>query len=128
MPGQRIFDFVREHGGERDDGPGGAAMGELPVHLVGDRTLLQHHDHVVRLFRERRDMQIDGAVARIARSAEIDLVFVHCGSAGAHLVDQSEQGTAERHQVAQRMAPQQRQRHLEKGFRRHVGVGDPSVG
>ena len=54
--------------------------------------------------------------------------LVPFGSPLLVLVDQSEQGTTERHQVAQRMAPQQRQRHLEKGFRRHVGVGDPSVG
>ena len=79
--GQRILDLVREHGGERDHRTRRAAMGELAIHLVGDRALLQHHHHKVRLLRQRRDVQIDGAVAGIARRAEIDLVFIDCGAA-----------------------------------------------
>ena len=50
------------------------------------------------------------------------------GAGGAHLLDQSEQRTAERHQVAQQMAPQQRHRNLEEGFRRDVGVRHLAVG
>jgi hypothetical protein len=72
-------------------------------------------------------MQIDQAVARIARRAQIHLVFVDGGGAAAHLIDQRQQWTAEGHQVAQQMAPQQRNRDFEKRFRRHVGVGDLAV-
>ena len=74
--GQRVFDFVRKHGGERDNRTRRAAMGELPIHLVGDGALLQHHYDVIRLLRQRRDMEIDQPIARIPRRAEIDLVFV----------------------------------------------------
>ena len=125
--GQRILDLVRQHGGERDHRARGAAMGELAVHLVGDGALLQHHHDVVRLFRQRRDMQIDQPVAGIARRAEIDLVFVDRGAARAHLLDQREQRAAERHQVAQQMPAQQRHRDFEKCFRRGIGVGHLAV-
>ena len=53
---QRIFDFMGEHGCQRDHRARCASMGELPVHFVGDRALLQHHDDVIRLLRQRRDM------------------------------------------------------------------------
>ena len=126
--GQRVLDLVRQHGGERDHRARGAAMGELAVHLVGDGALLQHHHDVVRPLGQRRDMQVDEALARIARRAEIDLVFVDRRAALAHLLDQRQQRAAERHQVAQRVPAQQRQRRFEEGFRRHIGVGDLAVG
>ena len=45
--GQRVLDLVRQHRAERRDRARGAAMGELPVHLVGDGALLEHqHDDV----------------------------------------------------------------------------------
>ena len=97
---ERILDLVREHGRERGHRARGAAMGELAVHLVGDRALLQHHDHVVRPLRQRRHVQVDQPLAGIARRAEIDLVFVDRGAARAHLLDERQQGAAERHQVA----------------------------
>ena len=79
---QRVLDLVGEHGGERDHRARRAAVGELAVHLVGDGALLQHHHDVVRPLRERRHMQVDDAVAGIARRAEVDLVFVDGGAAG----------------------------------------------
>ena len=79
--GERILDLVRQHGGERGHRARRAAMGELAVHLVGDGALLQHDHDVVGPLRQRRDMQIDQPFARIARRAEIDLVFVHGGAA-----------------------------------------------
>ena len=125
--GQRILDLVREHGGKRNHRARGAAMRELAVHLVGDGALLQHHHHVVRPLRQRRDVQIHQPVAGIARRAEIDLVFVDRGAGCANLIDQCEQGTAERHQIAQQMAAQQRHRNLEESFRRHVGISHLAV-
>ena len=112
--GERILDLVRQHGGERDHRARRAAMGELAVHLVGDRALLQHDDHMVRPLRQRRDVQVDEALAGIARRAEIDLVFVDRRAARAHLIDQRQQGAAERHEVAQAMTAQQRQRGFEE--------------
>ncbi len=120
--GQRIFDLVRQHGGKRDHRTRRAAMGELAIHLVGDGALLQHHHDMVRLLGQRRDVKIDQPVARIARRAEIDFVFVDGRAAPAHLLDQREQRAAERHEVAQQMAPQQRHRDLEKRLRRGIGV------
>ena len=102
-------------------------MGQLPVHLVGDGALLQHHHHGIGLFRQRRHVKVDQPVAGIARRAEIDLVFVDRGAARAHLLDQREQGTAERHQVAQQMPPQMRHRDFEKSLRRGIGVGHLAV-
>jgi hypothetical protein len=74
--GERVFDLVCEHGRQRDDRAGGPAMGELAVHLVGDRALLQHDDHVIRPLRQRRHIKVDQALAGIARRTEIDLVLV----------------------------------------------------
>ncbi len=125
--GQRIFDFVRQHGGECDHRARRAAMGQLTIHLVGDGALLQHHHHVVELLRQRRHVQVDEPVAGIARRSQIDLVFVDCGAARAHLLDQGEQGTAERHQVAQGLTPQQRQRNFEERFRRRIGIDHLAV-
>ena len=68
--GQRILDLVRQHGGKRDHRARRAAMGELAVHLVGDGALLQHHHDMAGPLRQRRDMQVDEALAGIARRAE----------------------------------------------------------
>ena len=122
--GQRVLDLVRQHGGERDHRARRAAMGELAVHLVRDGALLQHHHHVVGIFRQRRDMQVDQPLARIARGGEIDLVFVDRRAALAHLLDQRQERRAERHQFAQHVPAQHRDRRLEELFGRHIGVGD----
>ena len=74
--GQRILDLMRQHRGQRDHRARGAAMRELAVHLVGDGALLQHHDDMAGPLGQRRDVQVDLAVAAHARRAEIDLVFV----------------------------------------------------
>ena len=74
--GQRVLDFMRQHRRQRDHRTRRAAMGQLPVHLVGDGALLQHHHDMAGPFRERRDMQIDLAIAADPRRAQIDLVFI----------------------------------------------------
>ena len=65
--------------------------------------------------------QVRGAALAIA-------LCIAGGAAGAHLVDQRQQRAAERHEVAQQMPPQQRQRHFEEGFGGDIGVGDLAVG
>jgi hypothetical protein len=86
--GQRILDFVGQHRGERDDRARRTPVRQLPVHLVGDGALLQHHDDVARPLGQRGHVQVDLAVAADAGRTEIDLVFVDRRSARAHLVDQ----------------------------------------
>ena len=103
-------------------------MRQLPVHLVGDGALLQHHDDMAGPLGERGDVQIDLAVATDAGRAEIDLVFVDRRTARAHLIDQREQRAAERHQFLQRLPPQKLRRNLEEGFRGDVGVDDTAIG
>jgi hypothetical protein len=126
--GQRVFDFMGEHRRKRDYRTGRAAMRELAIHLVGDGALLQHHDDVFRLFRQRRYMQVHQTVAWIAWRAEIDLVFIDGRTASAHLLDQQKERTAERHQFAKLMTPQQRQRNLKEGFGRSIGVDHFPIG
>jgi hypothetical protein len=126
--GKRVLDLMGEHRGQRDHAARGAAMGELPVHLVGDGAFLQHHHDMAGALGERRDMQVDLAIATHAGGAQIDLVFIDRRMAGTHLVDQGEQRTAERHQLLQRLALQELGRDFEKGFGRHVGVDDLSIG
>ena len=104
--GQRILDLVGEHRGKRDYRTCSAAMRELAVHLVGNGALLQHHDDVIRLLRQWRDVQVDQPITGIARRAEVNFVFVHCRTAPTYLLDQYEQGAAERHQLAQQVTPQ----------------------
>ena len=74
--GQRVLDLMRQHRGQRDHRARRAAMRQLPVHLVGDGALLQHHDDMAGPLGQRRDVQIDLAVAADPRRAEIDLVLV----------------------------------------------------
>ena len=126
--GQRVLDFMRQHRGQRDHRARRAAMRQLPVHLVGDGALLQHHDDMAGPLGQRRDVKIHLAIAADPRRAEIDLVFVDRRAAGAHLIDQRQQRTAERHKFLQRLALQKLRRNLEKRFRRHVGIDDPAVG
>ena len=83
-------------------------MRELPVHFVGDGALLQHHDHVACSVRKGGDMKVNKPLARIARCAKIDFVFVYCGPTRAHLLDQGQKRASEGHQVAQLMPTQQR--------------------
>src|SRR6516162_9201358 len=54
--------------------------------FVSDGALLQHHHDVAGLLRHGRDVQVDEAVAGHARRGQIDLVFVHRGTAAAHLL------------------------------------------
>ena len=75
-------------------------MRELAVHLIGDRALLEHDDHVPGAVRHRRDVQVDQTFARITRRSQINLVFVDRSPARAHLLDERQQGAAERNELA----------------------------
>ena len=103
-------------------------MRQLPVHLVGDGALLQHHDDMAGPLGERRDMKIDLAIAADPRRAQIDLVFIDRRAAAAHLIDQRQQRTAERHKFLQRLTLQKLGRNLEKRFRGHIRIDDLAVG
>ena len=124
---QRILDLVRQHRGKRDHRARRAAMGQLTVHLVGDGPLLQHDHQMVRPVRQRRNMQIDQTLARIARRPQIDLVFIDRSATRARLFEQRQQRAAERHELGQRMSPQQRQRGFEECLRGRIRIGDAAV-
>ncbi len=103
-------------------------MRQLPVHLVGDGAFLQHHDDMTGPLGKRRDMKVHLAIAADPRRAQIHLVLIDRRAAQAHLIDQRQQRTAERHQFLQRLAPQKLRGNLEKRFRGHVRVNDLAVG
>ncbi len=125
---QRILDLMGQHRSQRDHRARRASVRQLPVHLVGNAALLQHHDDMAGPLGDRRHVKVDLAVASHARRAEIDFVFIDRRTAGAHLIDQRQQGAPERHQVLQRMPLQELRGDFEKRFGRHVGVRDPAVG
>ena len=121
---QRVLDLMSKHRRKRNHGTGSAAMRELPVHLIGDGALLEHQHHLARPLRHRRDIEVDHPLRRRARRAEIDLVFAHRPAPLARLLDQREDRTAERDEIAQRMPAQQCDRHIEKILRgRHWRPG-----
>ena len=119
--GQRVLDLVREHGRKRGHRAGRAPMGQLAIHLGGDRALLQHDDDAARPVEERRDLDVDEPLAE-ALGAEVDAVFVDRRVALADLLDQRQQWRAEGQQVLQQVAPHHRRADVEEGFRGHVGV------
>src|SRR6185437_9284368 len=86
--GKWVLDLVRKHGGERDHRARRTAMGKLPVHLIGNGALLEHHHHMTGILGQWSDMQIDQPFSGIAWGREIDFVFVHRRAAEAYLLDQ----------------------------------------
>ena len=129
MPGQRILDLVREHRGERGHRARGAAMGELAVHLVGHGALLQHDDDVARPLRHGRDMQIDDAITRQSRRAEIDLVFVDRRTrAGAPDRSAPAADCRTARDRAAGAAAAAKAETSKNDFGRDVGIGDLAVG
>jgi hypothetical protein len=64
---QRVLDLVGEHGAERRHRAGGAAMGELAVHLVGDGALLEHQHDGVAGIAEGGGEDVDDALGADAR-------------------------------------------------------------
>ena len=124
---QWILDLMRQHGCQRNHRAGGATMGELAIHLVCDRPLLEHDDNVLGVFRQRRDVEVDQALAGIAWRCQIDLVFVDCRSALPHLLDQGQERRAEWHELAQQVPAQHGRRRLEELLCRNICVGNLAV-
>ena len=67
-------------------------------------------------------VQIHQAFARIAGGTKVDLVLVDGRPTRAHLIDKRKQRASERHQFAQLVPAQERQRGLKKRFGRGVGI------
>jgi hypothetical protein len=103
-------------------------MGQLTIHFVGDGALLQHHHDVSWIFRQLRYIEIDQPFARIARSCQINLVFVDRRAATTHLLYQREQGGTERYKLAQRVPAQHCRGCFEELFRRDIGIRNSSIG
>jgi len=103
-------------------------MGQLAIHLVGDRPLLEHHHDITGALGERGDVDVDDPLMAVAGRAEVDLVFIHRRMALAHLIHQRQQWAAEGHEFPQHVAAQDRDRGLEEGLGRRVAVDDHAAG
>ena len=57
--GERVLDFMGEHGGEAGDRARGAAMGELTLDHLRHAALLQHDQHASRRLGHRAAVEID---------------------------------------------------------------------
>ena len=125
---QRILDLVRQHGRERGDRARRAAMGELAVHLVGDGALLQHHDHVLADAPAAARRAGRPAVRRDCAGVERSTLYSLTAAPRARTCSTSaSSGLPNGTRSRERMPAQHRQRRLEEGFGRGIGVGDPPV-
>ena len=125
--GERILDLVREHGAEGRHRAGGAAIGQLPVHLVGNGALLEHeHDAIAGIAEGRRE-DVDDALAADARAADVDPIFADAGATLAHLLDQGHDRRAEGDEIGEPLALQDAQAVIEEGLGRRIGVQDFSA-
>ena len=70
-------------------------MRQLPLDHLRHAALLQHQEHVARLFRQRSAVDIDELRAGEARRRDLDAVLVDRRTRGLHLLDEAEQRTAE---------------------------------
>ena len=99
----------------------------MPVDLVRHRTLEQHDDHVARLFRHDRGLDVDEAFAAEPWRSDGDRIFIDHARDGAGLRHGTEDGARERHEVAAAVAQQHVAAGLEIILRRHVGQADAFV-
>lgn len=115
--GERVLDLVGEHGGKARHRAGGAAVGELPVHLVGHGPLLEHDHDLRAVLGRRRGVDVHDPLAADPRRSDVDAVLVDARAALADLVDQRQERAAEGDEVRQRMARQHRRGDLEESLR-----------
>ena len=82
---QRVLDLVRQHRAERRHGAGCPSMRQLPVHLVGNCTFLQHHDDIFAIRNQRNGVHVDNPLQPDPGRADVDPVLVDARCcAGAH--------------------------------------------
>ena len=121
---ERILDLVGQHCAERRNRPGGAAMGHLPVHLVGDGSFLKHHDDVFSCLSHGRGENIDDAFRAKAGRTDIDAMLADAGPALTHILHESNHGRTERDEITELLTLHDAQAHVEKRLGGRVGVRD----
>ena len=111
---QRILDLVRQHRRQRDDRARRAAVGQLPVHLVGNGAFLKHHHDVAGPLADGRDVKIDLPVAAI-RGVPRSTLYSLTGEPEERTWSiKASKRAAERHQLFQRMPLQKLARRFRK--------------
>ena len=75
----------------------------------------------------RRGVDVDDALQPEPRRGDVDAIFGDRRVGLAHLLDQAEDGAAERHEVRQLVAGEHHGGVLEEDFRRLVGAGDAAL-
>jgi hypothetical protein len=99
-PESGVLDLVRQHGAERGEGPRRAAMGELPVHLLGQRAFLEHH-HDRAVFAERRGEDIDDVLRPRTGIREVEPVLADIRTPPPNLVHERHGREPEREDVGE---------------------------
>ena len=89
-------------------------MRELALDHLRHAALLQHQDHVARLFRHWSAVNVDELGAGEARCRDLDAVLVDRRTRGLHLLDKRQQRAAEGDDVGHVAAPQRRCAHREE--------------
>ena len=116
---ERVLDLVRQHGAERRDRARRAAMGELAVHLVGDGALLEHQHHLPRRRRRAASRTRRRCAPRRCRGVPMSTRYsLTLAPRSPHLLDQVDDGRAERARVGQRLALHDPQRRRRRRLRR----------
>ena len=117
--GKRVLDLVRQHRRHRGHRAGGVPMGQLAVHLVGHRPLVQRqHQQVGPLPRQRA---LDRhRTRRNARPFERHVVFGDRSAGAPYRVDQREDRAVRQQQLGELAADQRRGAGAEKLLGRRV--------
>ncbi len=115
----------RGHGGHRTRA---AALIELALHLVRQRSLLKHDGNAILELRERSDKNIDQDVVRPAFcETELDAIPIESGAGRFDLFDKIEKRRAAGDELIELDVAHRLAAHSEKRFRRDIGVGDRSI-
>src|SRR5262245_22358385 len=113
-----------EHGGKTRDGTCRAAMGQLALDHVGHAALLDHDEHAPRQFGDRTAIKVDELRRVEAKPTQLDAVFVDARAVSLHLLDKSDQRTAEGDDFGERAPAQHADAHLKEIFSGDVGISD----
>jgi hypothetical protein len=102
--GERVLDFVRQHGGQTGDRTRRAARDELAVDLVGHGALLEGERHEARHFGDGAGIDVGDAVLGDAGGSDLHAVFGHRRKARAHALDKAEDGRTEGYEIGELLA------------------------
>ena len=103
-------------------------MGQLAVHFLGQRALLQHDDDAVLQLRQRRYENIDQLIgAAGSAEAELDAIAIEGGPARLDVLDEIEERRAGGDELREILLAHRLAAHGEKRLRGDIGVSDGAV-